>query len=75
MIHTSLISALKCGVCDELINAGGTSASDTAVLVLATGNGVRDFVPAVLWNHGKLDCVSDQCALRGVSDQEGAGEG
>jgi hypothetical protein len=41
------------------INAGGTSAPDAAVLVLATGDDVGDFVPAVLWNHGELDRVSD----------------
>ena len=38
--------------------AGGSSAADVAVFVLAAGDDVRDFVPAVLWIAWELDCIS-----------------
>lgn len=47
--------------------AGGTSAFDTTVFVLAVGNVIRNIASNILWFNGILDCLSHQCSLRRVS--------
>lgn len=55
--------------------AGGTSAVDTAIFVLAVRNVIRNIASNILWVNGILDCLSHQCSLRRISSQNGETRG
>lgn len=58
-----------------MIAAGGTSAVDTAVFVLAAGDVIRNIASNILWTNGILDCLPHQCSLRRVSSPNGETRG
>ncbi|KAG6488914.1 hypothetical protein ZIOFF_050169 [Zingiber officinale] len=52
-----------------------SSAAHTAIFLLPAGDALGRPVSAVLWADGELDCIPYQCALCGVQNEEGKGEG
>lgn len=60
--------------CGYLLIAGGTSAVNTALLLLPAGYALGDHIPDILWPRGKLDSLPHQCSLHRVSKSEGEGE-
>jgi hypothetical protein len=49
-------------VCTKM-KIGGASAVDASILVLTARYAVGIAAAAILWVHGQLDGVSDQCSL------------
>ena len=66
---------MRAGILCVCLISGGSGAPDPALLLLATGDGERHSVPALLRPDGQLDGVPHQRPVRGVPDPEGAGEG
>lgn len=43
--------------------AGCSGSVNSAIFIFSAGNALWDLVSNFLWNHGKLDCLYNQCTV------------